>query len=432
MQKENSLQEPPELRSARSVPKSRSRNIPRVNLDTRTTITPPVVPDHKHSHAQSDESTRSAEAGRGDESRLVSGSILSTEDVARNKTHNVGQGHTDRGKRDTAAFVGNVVVVPSRQQDGGSRSSPAHHEGGKVGDVDLLSDVVDGGVDDEADESEDVAEDNKGETQARVIRAKGKDEQHHGAGDVGGHGVEVRLDGGVLQTRDDLGQEERDGLDGHAEADFDEQEAVGPGVGEDLEGLAEVELFGDVGRGVDLNTVESQGALILGQEFGLGGGTGEVEPGEDGEEESHAALDDEEVAPDEDLAVLDVEDAKGEQAGEGIGNVRRGVEDGQSSGQLATTVKGGEVVDDGREEGGLGHSKEPAHGEDAAEVLRGGGAEGHGAKGEHHDGQGARGSELLGQHGEGRCEDDVGHEEDRDDEVVLVGLEMKIYIKGEF
>lgn len=122
-----------------------------------------------------------------------------------------------------------------------------------------------------------------------------------------------------------------------------------------------------------------------------------------------------------------MEYAESKQAREGVCNVGRGVEDGQAAGELSTAVESGQVVDDGGEKRGLGHSQEPADGEDAAKVLRGGRAEGHGAKGEHHDGQGAGGSEFLGQHGEGGGEDDVGDEEDGDDEVVLVGLEVKIY-----
>lgn len=111
----------------------------------------------------------------------------------------------------------------------------------------LLGDVVDGCVDDEADKGQHEAEHDKGETQAREIRGKGQDEKHDGAGDVGGHSIQVRLDGGKLESRNDLGQEERDGLDGHAKADFDKQEAIGPGLGEDLDGVLEVELLGDIG-----------------------------------------------------------------------------------------------------------------------------------------------------------------------------------------
>lgn len=111
----------------------------------------------------------------------------------------------------------------------------------------LLGNVVDGCIDDEADKGQHEAEDNKGETQAREIRSKGQDEKHDGAGDVRGNGVQVGLDGGILESRDDLGQEERDRLDGHAEADFDEEEAICPGLGEDLDGVLEVEFLGNLG-----------------------------------------------------------------------------------------------------------------------------------------------------------------------------------------
>lgn len=173
--------------------------------------------------------------------------------------------------------------------------------------------------------------------------------------------------------------------------------------------------------------MEGERTLLFGEELGLGGAAWEIKEGKDGKEESNAALDNEEIAPDEDLAVLDLEDAKGEQAGEGIGNVGRGVEDGQATGELSTTVESGQVVDDGGEEGGFSHSQEPADSENTAKVLSGSRAKGHGAESEHHDGQSARRSEFLGEHSKRGSEDDVGDEEDGDDEVVLVGLEVEIY-----
>lgn len=111
----------------------------------------------------------------------------------------------------------------------------------------LLGNVVDGSIDDEADKGQQEAEHDKGETQARVIRGKGQDEKHDGARDIRGNGIQVCLDGGELESRNDLGQEERDGLDGHTKADFDEQEAIGPGLGEDLDGVLEVKLFRHLG-----------------------------------------------------------------------------------------------------------------------------------------------------------------------------------------
>ena len=121
-----------------------------------------------------------------------------------------------------------------------------------------------------------------------------------------------------------------------------------------------------------------------------------------------------------------MEDAKGEQTAERIGNVAGGVEDGESSSELATAVESREVVDDGREEGSLRHPEEPAQSEDAAKVLHRGGEEGHGTKSEHHERDGAVGAEFLGQHGEGRCAENEGHEEDGHDQVVLVGTHAEV------
>ena len=97
----------------------------------------------------------------------------------------------------------------------------------------------------------------------------------------------------------------------------------------------------------------------------------------------------------------------------GIGNVGRGVEDGQSTRQLATTVKGGQVVDDEGEETRLGHTEEEAQGEQATKVVGGGRQQRHGAEGEHEDGEHPGGAILLTDDGDGRGKDDVGDEEDR-------------------
>ena len=124
--------------------------------------------------------------------------------------------------------------------------------------------------------------------------------------------------------------------------------------------------------------------------------------------------------------MLDVEDAKGQQAGEGVGDVGGGVEDGETTGEFSTTVEGGQVVDDQGEKGGFGHAQEPAEREDAGEVECGGGEKRHGAKGEHEDGQHAGWVVFLAEHGERRCEYDIGHEEDGKQEVILALLEVEV------
>ena len=283
-------------------------------------LVPPVVVKH-HVPAQQarDQAARGAEAGRGDERRLVLGLLVLAEDVARHEAHDVGEGYTNRGQNDTATLVRDVIVVPGRKQDRRSRGTPDHHEGGIVRELDLAVDVVDGSIDDEADERERETQHDEGKTDPQQIRAEGQDKQHDGTADVRRNGVQIRLDDLVAQPLDDLRHEQRHGLDGHAEADLDEQEAVRRRMAEDAERVAQVELLGDDGRRVDLHAVEGEGLLVLGQEAGLGRAEREVPVGEDGEEDREGALDDEEVTPLVE-AGLDVEDAVGEEAA--LGGVR--------------------------------------------------------------------------------------------------------------
>lgn len=76
-------------------------------------------------------------------------------------------------------------------------------------------------------------------------------------------------------------QEEGNGLQGDAETDFDAEEGVGGGHFEDLEGVAEIEGFVYSGGAVDLDAGVGEGAFGVGEEFGFGGGFGEVEVGDE-------------------------------------------------------------------------------------------------------------------------------------------------------
>ena len=115
-----------------------------------------------------------------------------------------------------------------------------------------------------------------------------------------------------------------------------------------------------------------------------------------------------------------------EKTHEGIGNVGGGVEEGQPTRQLASTVEGGQVVDDQREETRLRGTEEEAQGKDASEVMGGSAEERHGAKGEHEDREDSRGAELLSEDGDGRREEHEGDEEDGHEEVVLAVLEVEV------
>lgn len=194
--------------------------------------------------------------------------------------------------------------------------------------MDLGRHVFDAGKDDESTEGEQEAKDDEREPDAQEVRAEGKNQEHDGAGDVRGDGIQIRLDGGVLEGADDLRQEERDGLQRYTEADLDGEEGVGGRIFEDLHRLSELELLGHDRRRVDLHTVQGEVLLLSVEELGLGGRLGQVQVGEDAEQYAGTAFDDEKVAPALEAVRLDLENAEGKKASEGVGDIGRGVEQG--------------------------------------------------------------------------------------------------------
>lgn len=172
---------------------------------------------------------------------------------------------------------------------------------------------VDGGVDDHAAEGEEKAQDDEWAASTSAVRCEGEDEQHRCARHVGRDRVKIRLDAGVAEPAHDLGEEERDGLQRHAETHLDREKDVGRGLVEDLERVSQGELFVD-GRGrVDLDAVVGEFLLLGVEELGTGRVTGEIAVGEEGKEQSTGALDQEEVAPAFEGGRLDLEDSESEQ-----------------------------------------------------------------------------------------------------------------------
>ena len=99
------------------------------------------------------------------------------------------------------------------------------------------------------------------------------------------------------EARDYLREEERDGLERHADAEFEREEGVCARVREDAQGRAQVEGLVDDGGGVLLDA-QVREVLFCGREEARAACCArEVEEGDDGEEERGRAFDDEEVAP---------------------------------------------------------------------------------------------------------------------------------------
>ena len=172
--------------------------------------------------------------------------------------------------------------------------------------------------------------------------------------DVRCDGEQVGLDGIVAEALNDLGQEQGDALEGHAEADLDSEEAVGGRPAEDLKRLTQAEFLIHDGGRVDLDAVVGESLLVVVKEAGLGGAAGQVPEGEKREHDSAAALDDEEPAPGiVDAVGANAEHSEGKKATECVCDVTGSIEEREAAGELATAVKGRQVVNNEWEEGAL-------------------------------------------------------------------------------
>ena len=180
----------------------------------------------------------------------------------------------------------------------------------------------------------------------RKIARKRQDQQHDRPGNIRRNGIQIRLHGIEPQPRHNLRQKQLHTLQRHAETNLNRKDQKTRPVLKDRETVLEIKLLVDDGAAIDLHTVVGEVFLGLGEEAGRGGGLGQVEEGEEGEEHGAAAFDDEEVAPVRERAGVDVEDAEGEEAGEGGGDGLGGVEEGEAAGEFAAAVEaGGMLVD---------------------------------------------------------------------------------------
>ena len=85
----------------------------------------------------------------------------------------------------------------------------------------------------------------------------------------------------------------------------------------------------------------------------------------------------------------------------------------------------GLIVDDQGEEGAFGHPEEPAQGHQASEVFDRGHEDREASEGEHHQREDSIRSVLLAENSEEGGGQDVGHEEDTEDGVVLMVLQTQ-------
>lgn len=104
-----------------------------------------------------------------------------------------------------------VHHIPAHNHGPGGEGAHGDEVDGKVLGFEA---VVDGEEDCEADDDEELAEQDVGETQAGEVGEVGEEEAEGEGGGDGGDGVELGLDGGVAEGFDDGGGEVGEGVDG--------------------------------------------------------------------------------------------------------------------------------------------------------------------------------------------------------------------------
>lgn len=160
---------------------------------------------------------------------------------------------------------------------------------------------------------------------------------------------------------------------------------------------------------------------------------GQEEPNENGRNAGGHTLDDEQPSPRrEAVSLIHVSDAVRDGTAKSTGQSRTGEDKGNTYTALVGLVPKREVINQSREETGLGHAEQEPHsrhlrkGADASET------DGDGAPGEHEEGQPARGSQLLKQDVRRHLEDGVCDEEDHQSDVELVcrRVRLRLHVVG--
>ena len=182
-----------------------------------------------------------------------------------------------------------IVVIPHVQEHGWSACAPSHHETRKVCNLQLRL-YIDSSIDDKAAEGPEESERNEGETPASIIGGICEHKQHDCSSNIRRHCVQICLHSVVSQSRYDLRQEQGNTLKWNTETYLDAKDGVGSGLLEDLSSIAEVELLVHDSRAVDLDPVERQFLLLLGQELGVSRGVRQKKERNGREEYSQAAF----------------------------------------------------------------------------------------------------------------------------------------------
>ena len=120
----HTLIKPAKSRHARPILQLLRRNIPHLELNPLPRIPHPVIRHHPRPQHQRQHQAHTPKRGGRGERRDIFWRVFVLEDVGADDAHQVGERDAEAGQDDAFAFVGDVVVVPRVQKDGGGRGSP--------------------------------------------------------------------------------------------------------------------------------------------------------------------------------------------------------------------------------------------------------------------------------------------------------------------
>ena len=88
-------------------------------MDALPLISLLIIEHHPETESQGQQDTGTTKSSGGNQGRKILGRVLVAEDVGAYNAHEIGDGDGDTGQYDTSSLVGDVVVVPRVQQNGG-------------------------------------------------------------------------------------------------------------------------------------------------------------------------------------------------------------------------------------------------------------------------------------------------------------------------
>lgn len=229
-------------------------------------------------------------------------------------------------------------LVDGREGERKGGGIPNHHKARKIRHLQSRLDI-NTHINNKPNKRKQKPRRSKRKPQPRQIARERQNQQHHCPRHIRRHGIQIRFDSTIPQPRNNLRQIQLHTLQRHAQTDLNPQNHPTRAILKNPERIPQHKFHINNRTRVALHAIIRQSLFFWGEELRVGGAVWEVPEGEEGKEDGAGAFDDEEVGPVDEGAGADLEDAEGEEAGEGGGDGLGGVEDCEAAGEFAAAVE---------------------------------------------------------------------------------------------